>query len=130
MWSFMFLIKYIDIIFYCYCFSPSSVPSEPPGDVTARSPDTNTIMVSWTPIANDSLNGMLQGYKVFYRNLVEDGNYSSITVGPLTLQTIISESLIYTDIYEVSVAGFTNAGVGVISELVEVQPGKGFVSVL
>ena len=73
---------------------------------------------------------MLQGYKVFYRKLYENGNYAMITVDSLTLQAIISENLIYTDIYEVRVAGFTNAGIGVMSESVAVQPGKAFILML
>lgn len=109
---------------FCCCSSFSLVPSEPPGYVTAISPDTSTISVSWTHIANDSVNGVLRGYKVFYRSLLEDGNYSTINVGPSTLQATISEDLIYNHIYEVSVAGYTNAGDGVKSESVAVQPGK------
>ncbi|KAL9953601.1 hypothetical protein ACROYT_G041044 [Oculina patagonica] len=110
--------------------TPEGVPSEPPGNFTALSPDSSRIIVSWTHIPDGSVNGMLQGYKVFYRSLLDDGNYSTITVGPATLQAIISENLIYTDIYEVRVAGFTSVGVGVMSESVPVQPGcmQGFVN--
>ena len=92
--------------------------------MTALSPDTSTIIVSWSHIANDSVNGVLKGFKVFYRSLLDDGNYSTITVGASILQVIISENFIYTDIYEVRVAGFTGAGVGVKSESLTVQPGK------
>jgi len=94
-------------------------------NVTALSPDSNSINVSWFHIANGSVNGELQGYKIFYRSLLDDGNYSMVTVGPSTLQVIISDNFIYTDIYEVRVAGFTAVGVGVKSESVPVQPGKG-----
>ncbi|XP_078349239.1 mucin-like protein [Oculina patagonica] len=98
-------------------------PDAPPGNVTALSPDSARIIVSWTPIPDDSVNGILQGYKVFYRKLLDDGNYSTVPVGPSTLQAMISGNLIYTDIYEVRVAGFTSAGVGVMSESKTVQPG-------
>lgn len=94
--------------------------------MTALSPDSNAMNVSWSRIANDSVNGKLLGYKIFYRTLLDDGNYSMVTVGPSTLQVIISENFIYTDIYEVRVAGFTAVGVGVKSESALVQPGKGF----
>ena len=100
------------------------MPSEPPGNVTALSPDSNTINVSWSHIANDSVNGVLRGYKVFYRSLLGDGKYSMVTVGPSTLQVIISDNFNYNALYEVRVAGETAVGVGVKSESVTVQPGK------
>ncbi|XP_068712588.1 uncharacterized protein [Montipora foliosa] len=99
------------------------VPSEPPGNVTALSPDSNTINVSWSHIANDSVNGVLRGYKVFYRSLLGDGKYSMVRVGPSTLQVIISDKFNYNAIYEVRVAGETAVGVGVKSESVTVKPG-------
>ena len=111
---------------YIYCNSSCyfSVPTDPPGNVTVLSPDSSTINVSWSHIANDSVNGVLQGYKVFYRSLLDDGNYSVVSVGPTTLQVIISRNFIYTDIYEVRVAGVTRAGVGVKSDSVTFYPGK------
>ena len=92
--------------------------------MTALSPETNSIIVHWSPIANDSVNGVLRGYKVFYRSLLSDGMYSVVTAGPSTMQVIISDNFNYTDVYEVSVAGFTDVGLGVKSESVPVQPGK------
>ena len=93
--------------------------------MTALSPDSNSIHVHWSHIANDSVNGVLRGYKVFYRSLLDDGEYSVVTVGPSILQVIIRDNFNLTDIYEISVAGFTNVGFGVKSESVPVQPGKG-----
>ena len=87
------------------------------------SPDTSTITVSWTQIRKDSLNGILQGYMVFYR-IFDVGNYSKITVGPSVLQATINDSLSYTDVYEVRVAGITRAGVGVKSNPLPFRPGK------
>ena len=93
--------------------------------MSVLSPDTNSFNVHWSHISNDSVNGVLRGYKVFYRSPLGDGNYSMVTVGPSISHVIISENFLYTDIYEVSVAGFTAVGVGVKSESVPVQPGKG-----
>lgn len=87
------------------------------------SSDASAITVSWSHIQNDSVNGMLLGYMVFYKSLYDDGNYSTITVGPSTLQVIISEHLSYTDMYEIKVAGITGAGVGVMSKSMVVRPG-------
>ena len=92
--------------------------------MTALSPDSSFINVSWSHIANDSVNGKLLGYKIFYHTLLDDGSYSTVTVGPSTLQVIIRENFNHTDVYEVLVAGFTSVGVGVKSESVVVHPGK------
>ena len=88
------------------------------------SPDSNSINVHWSHIANDSVNGVLRGYKVFYRSLLHGGEYSVVTVGPSLLHVIIRDNFNYTDIYEVRVAGFTDVGLGVKSASVPVQPGK------
>ena len=96
--------------------------------MTVLSPDSSVINVYWSHIANDSVNGVLQGYNVFYRSLLDDGNYKMVSVGPSTLQVVIRDDFTYTDIYEVSVAGFTAVGVGVKSESLTVQPGKGILT--
>ena len=96
----------------------------PPGNVIASSVNEYAITVSWFHIQNGSVNGILQGYKVFYRNVYEDGNYSTITVGPLSLQAVISGSLSYRYLYEIRVAGFTRAGVGKESEIELIPPGN------
>ncbi|XP_068732482.1 uncharacterized protein [Montipora capricornis] len=99
------------------------VPSRSPGNVSTLSAHENAITVSWSYIQNGTVNGVLKGYKVFYRSVYDDGNYSTITIGPLSLQAIISDSLSYLDIYEIRVAGFTRAGVGEMSEAEFIRPG-------
>ena len=96
----------------------------PPGNVTVSSVHEREITVQWSHIQNGSVNGILQGYKVFYRSVYEDGNYSTIIVGPLSLQAVVSGSLSYRYFYEIRVAGFTRAGVGEKSEIVLIQPGN------
>ena len=119
---FTYLLTYLFIYLFIYVFF-FLVPSDPPGSVRVLSPDTSTITVSWTQIRKDSLNGILQGYMVFYR-IFDVGNYSKITVGPSVLQATINDSLSYTDVYEVRVAGITRAGVGVKSNPLSFRPGK------
>jgi len=53
-----------------------------------------------------------------------------VSVGPSTLQVVIRDNFIYTDIYEVRVAGVTAVGVGVKSESELVQPGKGILKAM
>lgn len=92
--------------------------------MTVLSAHESAITVTWSPIRNQSVNGMLQGYKVYYGSILGNGSYSTITVGPTTLKTIISDNLKYTDIYEIKVAGFTRVGVGVMSQSYAIRPGK------
>ena len=109
---------HINALFY------SVVPSKPPGNVTVLSAHVSAITVTWSPIENASVNGILRGYKVYYRSILGNGSYSTRTVGPLTLKIIISDNLQYTDIYEVKVAGFTRVGVGMMSPSYPIRPGK------
>ena len=99
------------------------MPSTPPGNVTTLSAHEHAITVSWSFIQNGTVNGVLQGYIVFYRSVHDDRNYSTITTGPFALQAIISDSLSYLEIYEIRVAGFTRAGVGEMSEAEFIRPG-------
>ena len=92
--------------------------------MTVLSAHESAITVTWSPIRNESVNGMLQGYKVFYRSILGNGSYSTITVGPTDFKTIISDNLKYTDIYEIKIAGFTRVGVGVMSQSYAIRPGK------
>ena len=71
---------------------------------------------------------MLFGYKAFYRLLDNrggennDAQYFEVTVGPTDLEARI-EGLTNSETYEIRVAGFTKAGVGVFSEAVYARPG-------
>ena len=112
-------------IFSCPCIV--SVPSKPPGDVKTTS-DVGIIRVTWRHIPSDGVNGVLSGYKVFYRlsdNRGDEDNgeqYSAVAVGPTDLQASI-EGLINSETYEIRVAGLTKVGVGVFSEAVYARPG-------
>lgn len=62
---------------------------------------------------------------MFYRlsdDRGDDAQYSEVTVGPTDLQAYI-EGVINRENYEIRVAGFTKAGVGVFSEAVYARPG-------
>ena len=57
-----------------------------------------------------------------------DAQYSEITVGPTDLQASI-EGLTNGETYEIRVAGYTKAGVGVVSEAVYARPGDSYSSI-
>lgn len=107
-----------------------SVPSEPPENVETTT-DISTIYITWRHIRTDSVNGLLLGYKVFYRPFYGDegGNdggdvdYLVLTVDPDVFQATI-ENASSNAVYEIKIAGYTAAGVGVFSEPVHVRPSK------
>ena len=104
-----------------------SVPSKPPGDIKTTT-SVSVIQVTWRHIPSYSVNGVLSGYKVFYRlsddrgDEDNDAQYSEVTVRPTDLQAYI-EGVINSENYEIRVAGFTAAGVGVFSDAVYARPG-------
>jgi len=110
-----------------YFKTDEGVPSKPPGDIKTTT-DVGIIRVTWRHVPSDGVNGVLFGYKVFYRLSDDRGDedngaqYSEVTVGPTDLQASI-EGLINSETYEIRVAGFTKAGVGVVSEAVYARPG-------
>ena len=78
---------------HCYCYivvtsavcnllvSPSlslpAVPSQAPGNVVATPSSPEAIFVYWSPLPNDTLNGVLLGYRViFWANLADGGEFS------------------------------------------------------
>ncbi|XP_054992318.1 protein sidekick-1 isoform X1 [Sorex araneus] len=45
------------------------VPGEPPGFVSVTPHTTSSVLVQWQPPRDESLNGLLQGYRIYYREL-------------------------------------------------------------
>ncbi|XP_073931562.1 protein sidekick-1 isoform X1 [Castor canadensis] len=45
------------------------VPGEPPGCVSATPHTTSSVLIQWQPPRDESLNGLLQGYRIYYREL-------------------------------------------------------------
>ncbi|XP_048186046.1 protein sidekick-1 isoform X1 [Perognathus longimembris pacificus] len=45
------------------------VPGEPPGSVSATPHTTSSVLIQWQPPRDESLNGLLQGYRIYYREL-------------------------------------------------------------
>ncbi|KAK1343614.1 hypothetical protein QTO34_016394 [Cnephaeus nilssonii] len=45
------------------------VPGEPPSSVSVTPHTTSSVLVQWQPPSDESLNGLLQGYRIYYREL-------------------------------------------------------------
>ncbi|XP_020943639.1 protein sidekick-1 isoform X1 [Sus scrofa] len=49
------------------------VPGEPPSFVSVTPHTTSSVLVQWQPPRDESLNGLLQGYRIYYRELEYEG---------------------------------------------------------
>nr|KAF6347351.1 sidekick cell adhesion molecule 1 [Pipistrellus kuhlii] len=49
------------------------VPGEPPSSVSVTPHTTSSVLVQWQPPSDESLNGLLQGYRIYYRALEPEG---------------------------------------------------------
>ncbi|KAM6157369.1 LOW QUALITY PROTEIN: protein sidekick-1 [Erethizon dorsatum] len=52
------------------------VPGEPPGSVSATPHTTSSVLIQWQPPRDESLNGLLQGYRIYYRELESEAGAS------------------------------------------------------
>ncbi|XP_006504775.1 protein sidekick-1 isoform X1 [Mus musculus] len=52
------------------------VPGEPPGSVSATPHTTSSVLIQWQPPRDESLNGLLQGYRIYYRELESETGMS------------------------------------------------------
>ncbi|EGV95786.1 Protein sidekick-1 [Cricetulus griseus] len=53
------------------------VPGEPPGSVSATPHTTSSVLIQWQPPRDESLNGLLQGYRIYYRELESEAGMGS-----------------------------------------------------
>ncbi|XP_039082013.1 protein sidekick-1 isoform X2 [Hyaena hyaena] len=60
------------------------VPGEPPSSVSVTPHTTSSVLIQWRPPRDESLNGLLQGYRIYYRELESEA--SSVTASK-TLKT-------------------------------------------
>ena len=91
------------------CTFLSSAPNAPPENVTAYNLSSTSVNVTWFPVPSHSLNGILQSYRVFYRDAsVPHSPSMEIVVGNTTLSVVISALKKFT-IYSVWVKAVTRA---------------------
>ncbi|XP_063224746.1 cell adhesion molecule Dscam2-like [Bacillus rossius redtenbacheri] len=92
------------------------VPDAPPRDVRCAALTSQSLRVRWEPPAQEHCNGLVQGYKVFYRHANPSrGAQASVEVKKTTnLETNLHGLAKYTN-YSVRVLAFTSAGEGVRS---------------
>ncbi|XP_048847436.1 protein sidekick-1-like [Brienomyrus brachyistius] len=90
-------------------------PSAPPKNIVASGRTNQSIMVQWQPPPEAQLNGVLRGYVLRYRLAGLPGEYQQKNItSPEINYCLINELIIWTQ-YEIEVAAYTGAGLGVFS---------------
>ncbi|XP_034525634.1 protein sidekick-1 isoform X5 [Ailuropoda melanoleuca] len=55
------------------------VPGEPPSFVSVTPHTTSSVLIQWRPPRDESLNGLLQGYRIYYRELESEASSASVS---------------------------------------------------
>ena len=90
------------------------VPSSPPANITATTIDANSIRVTWDENPLSSLNGMITGYLVFYREMAA----MRYTTAATKRYNITIEGLKAATEYAIRVLAYNSKGNGIASELI------------
>ncbi|XP_078800475.1 protein sidekick-1 isoform X2 [Oryzias latipes] len=90
-------------------------PSAPPKNIVASGRTNQSIMVQWQPPPEPELNGVLRGYLLRYRLAGLPGDYQEKNISsPETNYCLLKDLIIWTQ-YQIQVAAYTGAGLGVYS---------------
>ena len=111
----LFNNSHLQSLFLCISFF-FSVPSRPPINMTAFNTSSTSINVTWEPVPDDHVNGIVLGYRLFYKQAdkaIDD--FSNLTVNS-TVFSIELESLEFYTKYELQLLAFTVVGDGNVSE--------------
>ncbi|XP_036427826.1 protein sidekick-2 [Colossoma macropomum] len=97
---------------------PEEPPSAPPQNVIASGRTNSSIMIQWQPPPESQQNGVLRGYVIRYRltGLPVDIQYKNIS-NPDVTNLLLEDLIIWTN-YEIEVAAYNGAGLGVYSHKV------------
>lgn len=90
-------------------------PSAPPKNIVASGRTNQSIMVQWQPPPEPQLNGVLRGYMLRYRLAGLPGDYQEKNItSPETNYCLLKDLIIWTQ-YQIQVAAYTGAGLGIYS---------------
>ncbi|MBN3274566.1 SDK2 protein, partial [Polyodon spathula] len=97
---------------------PEEPPSGPPQNVIASGRTNQSIMIQWQPPAESHQNGIIRGYVIRYclSGLPVGYQYKNIT-NPDVNNLLLEDLIIWTN-YEIEVAAYNEAGLGVHSHTV------------
>ncbi|XP_065110429.1 protein sidekick-1 isoform X1 [Paramisgurnus dabryanus] len=93
-------------------------PSAPPKNIVASGRTNQSIMVQWQPPPEPQLNGVLRGYVLRYRLAGLPGEFQLKNITSAEINYCLIGDLIIWTQYEIQVAAYTGAGLGVYSQSV------------
>uniref|UniRef100_A0A8D1EL13 Sidekick cell adhesion molecule 1 n=1 Tax=Sus scrofa TaxID=9823 RepID=A0A8D1EL13_PIG len=94
---------------------PEEPPSAPPKNIVASGRTNQSIMVQWQPPPETEHNGVLRGYILRYRLAGLPGEHQQRNItSPEISYCLVTELIIWTQ-YEIQVAAYNGAGLGVFS---------------
>ncbi|XP_076996596.1 protein sidekick-1 isoform X1 [Tamandua tetradactyla] len=97
---------------------PEEPPSAPPKNIVASGRTNQSIMVQWQPPPETEHNGVLRGYILRYRLAGLPGEHQQRNISsPEVTYCLIKDLIIWTQ-YEIQVAAYNGAGLGVFSRAV------------
>lgn len=88
----------------------SLVPSKAPTDLKAEVLDSISARITWGPVPTDYHNGIIKGYRVFYKRRVNGTYKNKTTVWPA--KTLLLLNLDMAAEYNCTVLAFTETGDG------------------
>ncbi|OAF67817.1 Neuroplastin [Intoshia linei] len=96
------------------------VPSSGPNDIEVAQISNDSIAVAWSAPKFESINGILNGYKLYIES--SDSDYSNIVTTNATTNYIIVEQLDEKCVYTLTIAAITRVGIGEASEPLKIGP--------
>ncbi|MGH0129283.1 UNVERIFIED_CONTAM: hypothetical protein FKN15_038666 [Acipenser sinensis] len=94
---------------------PEEPPSAPPKNIVASGRTNQSIMVQWQPPPEPELNGVLRGYVLRYQLAGLPGEYQLKNITSPEINYCLVRDLIIWTQYEIQVAAYTGAGLGMFS---------------
>ncbi|KFV53129.1 Protein sidekick-1, partial [Tyto alba] len=94
---------------------PEEPPSAPPKNIVASGRTNQSIMVQWQPPPESEHNGVLHGYILRYRLAGLPGEYQYKNITSAEINYCLVKDLIIWTQYEIQVASYNGAGLGVFS---------------
>uniref|UniRef100_A0A803TMX5 Sidekick cell adhesion molecule 1 n=1 Tax=Anolis carolinensis TaxID=28377 RepID=A0A803TMX5_ANOCA len=97
---------------------PEEPPSAPPKNIVASGRTNQSMMVQWQPPPESEHNGVLHGYILRYRLAGLPGEYQHKNITSAEINYCLIKDLIIWTQYEIQVASYNGAGLGMFSRAV------------
>ena len=114
----LLIVRITVIFFIIICNFSITVPSQPPRGFTLAATTSESITASWQLPPKDSRNGIIIGYKLFYKEKGSSGAGSSKLINSQATRSQEVTGLVKYTGYEFQILAFTSVGDGPKSTVV------------